>query len=139
MSSIKPDVELTVLKFRVSGLGFWRFTIDDSRFEIIVMKRLLILLLAYFACVFAEGNVIDVDFTKEIGDMKPIWAWFGYDEPNFTYMKDGKKLLTEIAALSPVPVLSELTIFDHRRWHAFIEMRIYQRLYREDANGNPYL
>ena len=36
--------------------------------------------------------------------MKPIWAWFGYDEPNYTYMKDGKKLLSEIAALSPVPV-----------------------------------
>ena len=36
--------------------------------------------------------------------MKPVWAWFGYDEPNYTYMKDGKKLLSEIAALSPVPV-----------------------------------
>ena len=36
--------------------------------------------------------------------MRPIWAWFGYDEPNYTYMKDGKKLLSEIAALSPVPV-----------------------------------
>ena len=36
--------------------------------------------------------------------MKPIWAWFGYDEPNYTYMKDGEKLLSEIAALSPVAV-----------------------------------
>ena len=36
--------------------------------------------------------------------MTPIWAWFGYDEPNYTYMKDGKKLLSELAALSPVPV-----------------------------------
>ena len=36
--------------------------------------------------------------------MKPIWAWFGYDEPNYTYMKDGKKLLTEISKLSKVPV-----------------------------------
>ena len=36
--------------------------------------------------------------------MTPVWAWFGYDEPNYTYMKDGKKLLSEIAALSPVPV-----------------------------------
>ena len=30
--------------------------------------------------------------------MKPIWAWWGYDEPNYTYMKDGKKLLSEMAA-----------------------------------------
>lgn len=47
---------------------------------------------------------IHVDLKKETGDMSPVWAWFGYDEPNYTYMKDGKKLLSEIAALSPVPV-----------------------------------
>ncbi len=48
--------------------------------------------------------VITVDLNKEIAPMRPVWAWFGYDEPNYTYMKDGKKLLTEIAKLSPVPV-----------------------------------
>ena len=37
--------------------------------------------------------------------MTPIWAWFGYDEPNYTYMKDGTKLLSELAALSPGPGL----------------------------------
>ena len=36
--------------------------------------------------------------------MTPIWRFFGYDEPNYTYMKDGQKLLSELAALSPVPV-----------------------------------
>jgi xylan 1,4-beta-xylosidase len=36
--------------------------------------------------------------------MQPLWAYFGYDEPNYTYMKDGQKLLTELAALSSVPV-----------------------------------
>jgi xylan 1,4-beta-xylosidase len=52
----------------------------------------------------AEPVSIQVDFSKEKGEMKPIWAWWGYDEPNYTYMKDGKKLLSEIADLSPVPV-----------------------------------
>ena len=47
---------------------------------------------------------INVDFNKNKGPMKPIWAFFGYDEPNYTYMKDGKKLLTEISKLSKVPV-----------------------------------
>jgi xylan 1,4-beta-xylosidase len=47
---------------------------------------------------------ITVDLKKDKGPMKPIWAWFGYDEPNYTYMKDGKKLLTEISKLSKVPV-----------------------------------
>ncbi|ADB39924.1 GH39 family glycosyl hydrolase [Spirosoma linguale] len=47
---------------------------------------------------------IQVDLTKDKGPLKPIWAWFGYDEPNYTYMKDGRKLLTEISQLSKVPV-----------------------------------
>lgn len=51
-----------------------------------------------------DSVFIRVDINKEKGTMKPFWAWFGYDEPNYTYMKDGKKLLSEIAALSPVPV-----------------------------------
>ena len=47
---------------------------------------------------------ISVDLNTKKGPMDPIYAWFGYDEPNYTYMKDGKKLLTEIAELSPIPV-----------------------------------
>ena len=43
-------------------------------------------------------------FEMPLGPMRPVYAFFGYDEPNYTYMKDGKKLLTELAALSPVPV-----------------------------------
>ena len=51
-----------------------------------------------------ENISIDIDFNKQKGPLKPIWAYFGYDEPNYTYMKDGKKLLTEISKLSKVPV-----------------------------------
>src|SRR5437867_3158550 len=47
---------------------------------------------------------IRVDAARSIGAMAPAWAFFGYDEPNYTYMRDGKKLLSELAALSPVPV-----------------------------------
>ncbi|MFC3116047.1 GH39 family glycosyl hydrolase [Cellvibrio fontiphilus] len=47
---------------------------------------------------------IQVDAQAQKGPLTPIWAWFGYDEPNYTTMKDGKKLLSDIAALSPVPV-----------------------------------
>lgn len=38
------------------------------------------------------------------GELRPVWRFFGYDEPNYTYMKDGKKLLSELAALSPTTV-----------------------------------
>jgi xylan 1,4-beta-xylosidase len=52
----------------------------------------------------ADTASISVNVLKVKGPMKPFWAYFGYDEPNYTYMKNGRKLLTEIAGLSPVPV-----------------------------------
>jgi len=53
---------------------------------------------------FHENVTIKVDLTREIGKYNPAWTWFGYDEPNYTYMKDGKKLLSELAEMSPSPV-----------------------------------
>jgi xylan 1,4-beta-xylosidase len=47
---------------------------------------------------------IRVDAATHVGPMAPSWAFFGYDEPNYTYMKDGRKLLSELAALAPGPV-----------------------------------
>ncbi|HMI02447.1 MAG TPA: hypothetical protein VK541_08205 [Pedobacter sp.] len=80
---------------------------------------------------------ISIDLAKEKAPMKPVWAWFGYDEPNYTYMKGGKKLLSEIAALSPVPVYvrahSLLVTGDGEaalKWGS-------TNAYTEDANGNP--
>ena len=36
---------------------------------------------------------ITVDAAKPAGELTPIWRFFGADEPNYAYMKDGKKLL----------------------------------------------
>ena len=47
---------------------------------------------------------IEVDASKPSGPLPRIWSYFGYDEPNFTYSANGKKLLKELAQLSPVPV-----------------------------------
>ena len=41
----------------------------------------------------SNGVNLTVDASVVKGPMKPIWAWFGHDEPNYTYLKDGKKLL----------------------------------------------
>ena len=75
------------------------------------MKRhLAALLLAAAAPLFAAEPALpqpvrlDIDATRVQGPMTPIWAWFGYDEPNYTTAPNGKKLLGDIAALSPVPV-----------------------------------
>ena len=42
---------------------------------------------------------IQIDATKTKGDLTPIWRFFGYDEANYTYMKDGQKLLSELGQL----------------------------------------
>ena len=99
--------------------------------------KLLLFFLLLTCTTLGQSPIIEVDVKKEIGDMKPIWAWFGYDEPNYTYMKDGKKLLSELAALSPVPVFLRthnlLTTGDGTpalKWGS-------TNAYTEDANGNP--
>ena len=102
------------------------------------VSRLSFLLLFFIATLAtAQPPVIKVDMKEEVAPMVPVWAWFGYDEPNFTYMKDGKKLLSEIADLSPVPVYvrthSLLVSGDGSaalKWGS-------TNAYTEDANGNP--
>lgn len=63
----------------------------------------IVLLAAPFAAQ-NERVSIRIDAGAPRGPMSPMWAWFGYDEPNYTYMKDGRELLSELAALSPGPV-----------------------------------
>lgn len=46
----------------------------------------------------APPVAIAVDLAKPTGPLQPLWAYFGYDEPNYTYMKDGQQLLTELAS-----------------------------------------
>ncbi len=81
--------------------------------------------------------LLKAEFSEDLGPMDPVWAWFGYDEPNYTYMKDGKKLLSEISALSPVPVYVRahnlLTTGDGTpslKWGS-------TNIYTEDKMGNP--
>ncbi len=47
---------------------------------------------------------IHVDLAATKGPYKPIYSWFGYDESNYTTMKYGRQLLTELHDLSPAPV-----------------------------------
>jgi xylan 1,4-beta-xylosidase len=69
------------------------------------MKYFLLFIFLYTSSFARTDTVsINVDITKDKGPVKYIWSWFGYDEPNYTYMKNGKKLLSELSALSPVPV-----------------------------------
>lgn len=85
---------------------------------------------------FAQ-NTITIDYTNQTHPLRTFWSFFGYDEPNYTYMRDGRKLLSELAALSPVPVYVRchnlLTTGDGTaafKWGS-------TNAYTEDAQGHP--
>jgi xylan 1,4-beta-xylosidase len=108
----------------------------------VIQRHVLFILLfgLSLGCAEKKGErvtTLRVDVTKKKGPMTPVWAWFGYDEPNYTYMKDGRKLLSEIAELSPVPVYVRahnlLTTGDGTpslKWGS-------TNAYTEDKNGKP--
>ena len=48
--------------------------------------------------------VIRLDASGPRERWAPVWAYFGYDEPNYTYTPDGKKLLVELSELSTTAV-----------------------------------
>jgi xylan 1,4-beta-xylosidase len=80
---------------------------------------------------------IHVDAGKPVGPLKPIWRFFGADEPNYAYMKDGQKLVADIGALAPKRMYfrahSLLVTGDGTpalKWGS-------TNAYTEDANGNP--
>lgn len=80
---------------------------------------------------------IQVRFNQSQGPLRPIWNYFGYDEPNYTYAPNGKKLLGELAALDSEPVYLRvhnlLTSGDGSaslKWGS-------TNVYTEDASGHP--
>ena len=80
---------------------------------------------------------IAIDVAKPLGELKPIWRFFGADEPNYAYMKHGQKLVRELGDLSPKQVFFRahnlLTSGDGTaalKWGS-------TGAYREDAEGRP--
>src|SRR4029079_15267258 len=92
--------------------GFGRCRGSESRapgLEASCVLRIGLVLIAAFlsATAFSAEDfpvTITIEAGKLQGELRPIWRFFGYDEPNFTYMKDGKKLLTELSQLGPQTV-----------------------------------
>jgi xylan 1,4-beta-xylosidase len=80
---------------------------------------------------------ISVDLANKIGPYKPIYSWFGYDEANYTTMRNGKALLRDLKDLSPVPVYIRahhlLTSGDGKAELKFSSTNVYT----EDASGKP--
>jgi xylan 1,4-beta-xylosidase len=80
---------------------------------------------------------IQVDAAKSKGELRPIWRFFGADEPNYATMKDGQKLLSQLGELRPGDVYfrahNMLCSGDGTpalKWGS-------TNIYTEDAQGNP--
>ena len=104
------------------------------------MKKIILILFALIGSYqpFAQkATTINVDFNKNIGEMYPFWAFFGADEPNYAYMKDGKKLLSELATLSPVPVYFRAHSMLNSGHDTLSLKWGSTNVYTEDAKGNP--
>jgi xylan 1,4-beta-xylosidase len=110
----------------------------------IAILLLLSVFLPAVKLVGAETNAfpvtITVDGGRPLGKWKPIWRFFGADEPNYAYMKDGRKLLAELGGIG-------------RENHNQVYFRTHHLLtsgdgayalkfgstsaYKEDTNGTP--
>ena len=80
---------------------------------------------------------IKVDAARPQGELKPIWRFFGADEPNYATMKDGRKLLAELGQIGSPQVYFRahnlLTTGDGTpalKWGS-------TNAYTEDAQGKP--
>jgi len=80
---------------------------------------------------------VSVDATQPGGELKPIWRYFGADEPNYATMKDGQRLLSDLGQLAPQHIYFRahnlLTSGDGTpafKWGS-------TNAYTEDAQGNP--
>ncbi len=87
---------------------------------------------------FCEESVtIHVDASAAQGPLNPVWDYFGYDEPNYTYTAHGRELISELTASTPRPIYIRthnlLTTGDGvpaLKWGS-------TNAYTEDAAGNP--
>lgn len=81
--------------------------------------------------------VIHVSANAKIGPFNPVWRFFGYDEANYTYTANGRKLIHELSDLSRGTVyirahnlLTTGNGVPALKWSS-------TNAYTEDANGQP--
>lgn len=80
---------------------------------------------------------IRVEASQLKGPLRRIWRFFGADEPNYVYMKDGRKLLSQLGEMAPDEVyfrthnlLTSGPGYPALKWGS-------TNVYTEDADGKP--
>ncbi len=104
-----------------------------------LLPFVLLLLISTYAWPQQVPKEVDIQVhaDQSQGALSPIWNYFGYDEPNYTYAVNGRKLLGELGALGAKPayvrVHNLLTTGDGAaslKWGS-------TNVYTEDAAGKP--
>jgi xylan 1,4-beta-xylosidase len=79
---------------------------------------------------------VEVRADQVEGPISPIWNYFGYDEPNYTYAPKGKKLLGELASLDASPIYIRVhNLFTSGDGSASLKWGS-TNVYSEDMSGN---
>ena len=82
-----------------------------------------------------QAVTIHVNAAQRLAPFRPVYAYFGYDEPNYTYTKNGRKLIEELAALTDTRV-NIRTHFLPATGDGAAEMKFGStNAYTEDASG----
>ncbi|MGH9448533.1 MAG: GH39 family glycosyl hydrolase, partial [Terriglobia bacterium] len=104
-----------------------------------ILLLILALILIPWNLMAQQAVMIRVNAAKSQGPFRPVWAYVGHDEPNYTYSPEGRELLSELAAASPYPVHDRthflLTTGDGTpalKWGS-------TNVYTENASGKPIL
>ncbi len=96
----------------------------------------LILFGLFYTHTYCQNTTIVLDASTRGKPISKAWTYFGYDEPNFTYTQNGKKLLKELSHLTKTPLrvrthnllTSNVGVPPDLKWG-------YTDVYNEDANG----
>ena len=134
--SVRQHQNRTVFQFSMPTL------LKDRSIPLILIFLQLLAAIAVCTvpCVSEEAGEsirIEVHADQTDGGLPPVWNFFGYDEPNYTYAANGQRLLRELGALSTSPVYVRVhNLFTSCDGSASLKWGS-TNVYREDASGHP--
>lgn len=68
------------------------------------ISKCLLIVVAFETRAVAQDSFpveIAVDASRDLGELREIWRFFGCDEPNYAYMTHGEELIGELGSLRP--------------------------------------
>jgi xylan 1,4-beta-xylosidase len=113
------------------------------KFRVTVLGAISTLCILSFAVIAPPARTGDEPVQIQVradhpgAELRPIWNYFGYDEPNYTYAPNGRKLLDELQALSAEPIYVRAhNLFTTGDGSASLKWGS-TNVYTEDASGKP--